>query len=120
MRFQFENHDYTVVIPDNLDKEFEGNDKLALLHSYLISAFPHFQNVPEGSRLVPVFNSSLMAINEHRISLLDLAIMEMMTKGMMMINETNMLLYLLIKIKDLDLRIPKNDAPEEKKSSLLL
>lgn len=121
MKYQFEGHDWEVVIPEKYVGEFKTALQVGILESF-VTSLPPFKNVAKESKFLPLL-SGLISPNTYTVSSLDMALMEMMSKGMTLVNETNLLLYLVMKIKEMELEaklLRPADPEPEFKSSLLL
>ncbi len=116
MNFQFQNHDYTVKVPKEYENLFKTDEQRELLGNYLRN-LPPFQDVPQGIPLLPSFDSSfslLLNPKVHELSSFDLALMEMASIGLGMVTETTMLLYIMRKLKELELKIAPPVDPNSK------
>lgn len=119
MKYQFEDHDWEIAIPERFHAEFETKEQLKILESF-VTSLPPFADVKQTANLIPIMGSLLISPKTYTISILDVALMEMLGRGMTLINETNLLLYVVMKVKELDLRTKPEGNDEPKKSSLLL
>lgn len=117
MKYQFTNHDYVVEVPEKYEALFSSDEQRNELAQYL-RALPPFQTVGDNEKLLPAFGCLLMP-KTHVLSAFDFALMEMSQNGLGIVNETTMLLYLIRKVKEIELMLKYNE-PEPKSGGLIL
>lgn len=118
MKFQFKNHDMEVHIPEGYENLFKTKEQLKVLESLLFS-LPPFQNVEEGAELLPILGSSMFIPTGKAVKIgpFELALMEMIESGQGQLSEPGMLMYIMRKVKEIDLAMKGYVVvPEEPKS----